>query len=111
MGKSIIVGCETLGRGDGDLGARLMGSFLRTLAAVEQKPSTIIFYNSGVRLVADDSPVLDALEALDRQGVELAACGTCLAHFGLQEKVAVGRESNMQEIISVMLGPGETVTV
>ena len=84
MGKSIIVGCETLGRGDGDLGARL---------------------------VADDSPVLDALEALDRQGVDLAACGTCLAHFGLQEKVAVGRESNMQEIISVMLGPGETVTV
>ena len=111
MGKSIIVGCETLGRGDNELGLRLMGSFLRTLAAAVEKPSAVIFYNSGVRLVADDSPVLDALEALDSQGVDLAACGTCLAHFGLQERVAVGRESNMQEIVSVMLGPGETMTV
>ena len=111
MGKSIIIGCETLGRGDKDLGARLMGSFLRTLAAAVEKPETIIFYNSGVRLVADDSPVLDALEALDRDGVDLAACGTCVAHFGLQGRVPVGRESNMQEIVSILLGPGDTVTI
>ncbi len=111
MGKSIIVGCETLGRGDDGLGARLMGSFLRTLAAAELKPEAIIFYNSGVRLVADGSLVLDALEALDRAGVDLVSCGTCLAHYGLQRRVAVGRESNMQEIVTIMLGPGETVTV
>lgn len=111
MGKSIIIGNETLGRGDDELGAKLIGSFLRTLAAAELKPEAIIFYNSGVRLVAVGSPVLDALEALDRAGVDLAVCGTCLAHYGLQDRVAVGRESNMQEIVSTMLGPRETVTV
>jgi selenium metabolism protein YedF len=111
MGKSIIIGCETLGRGDDSLGARLMGSYLRTLAAAELKPAAVIFYNSGVRLAVNGSAVLDALEALERAGVDLAACGTCLAHFGLQGRLAVGRESNMQEIVSIMLGPGETVTV
>lgn len=111
MGKNIIIGSETLGRGDGALGAKLMGSFLRVLAAGEGKPGTIIFYNSGVRLAAEDSPVLDALEALDRAGVDLASCGTCLAHYGLQDRLAVGRESNMQEIVTILLGPGETISV
>jgi len=110
MGKNILIGSEFLGRGDDDLGARLIGSFLRTLAALEAKPERIIFLNSGVRLLESGSPVLDALEALDEAGVDLAACGTCLAHFAIGEP-AVGRESNMQEIVSIMLGPGETVTV
>ena len=111
MAKNFIIGSDTFGRGDSELGARLMGSFLRTLAAAPDAPSAILFYNTGVRLVADGSPVIDALEALEGRGVDLAACGTCLAHFGLQEHLAVGRESNMQEIVSIMLGPDETVTV
>lgn len=111
MAKNIIIGCRTLGQGDQGLGAKLMGSFLRTLAAAETVPAAIIFYNSGVLLVADDSPVLDALEALERKGADLAACGTCLAHHNIQDRVAVGRESTMPEIVSIMLGPGETITV
>jgi len=110
VGKNLIICSETLGTGDDELGARLMGSFLRTLAASESKPETITFYNSGVRLVADGSPVLDALEALDRAGVDLIACGTCLAHFGIRDRLVAGRESNMQEIISCMFVE-ETITI
>jgi len=111
MPKTIVINSDTMGRGDDELGATLIGSFLRTVAAAEQKPAAVIFYNAGVRLAADDSPVLDALEALERAGVDLLACGTCLAHFSLQERLAAGRESNMQEIVTLLNGPNEVVTL
>jgi selenium metabolism protein YedF len=111
MPKTIVINSDTMGRGDNELGTKLIGSFLRTLAAAETAPAAVVFYNAGVRLAAADSPVLDALEALEQAGVDLLACGTCLAHYGLQDRLAAGRESNMQEIVTLLTGPNETVTI
>jgi len=53
-------------------------SFLRKLFALGTKPDAIILYNSGVKLLADGSSVLDAMEALFKAGVDIIACGTCV---------------------------------
>ncbi|OGK09408.1 MAG: response regulator SirA [Candidatus Riflebacteria bacterium RBG_13_59_9] len=111
MGKTILINSAYLGSGDDELGAKLMGSFLRKLSVAESRLERIIFYNSGVQLVAEGSPVLDALVTLAEQGTELIACGTCLAHFGLLDKIKVGRKTDMQEIVRLLTGPDAVVTV
>jgi selenium metabolism protein YedF len=82
-----------------------------TLGEVEPLPQTIIFFNSGVKLVVEGSPVVEDLQALKAQGIEILACGTCLGHYGLKERVAVGEVSNMYTIAETMLGAGKVVSL
>ena len=43
-------------------------------------------------------------DTLESQGVEILTCGTCLNHYGLGEKLAVGAVTNMYEIVERMTG-------
>lgn len=111
MKHTIVINSECFGQGDDELGAKLMGSFLRTLLASETKPDKIVFYNSGVKLLAEGSPVLDVLNDLNKSGVQLVACGTCIGFFKLDDKIARDRVSNMQEIVGILMNSGSVVTV
>ena len=111
METVVLIGSESMGTGDAGLGARLLGNFLRTLPGVEPRPSAIIFYNGGVRLLARGSPLVDALRELDEAGVELLACVTCLEFFSLLDHLAVGQVSNMREIATRLMRADKTVTV
>jgi len=42
MGKTIIINSDVLGNGDNEIGKKIMGVFLRTLWANNDKPDTII---------------------------------------------------------------------
>ncbi len=108
---TVVITAEGLGRGDEDLGRRLMLKFLAQLAALPVKPQVVAFYNAGVRLLASASPVIDVLAALDRDGVDLIACGTCVDHFGIRDQLAVGRISDMREIVTNMLSAAKVITV
>lgn len=101
--KVFLIQSEGLGRGDGQLGSMLMANFLRLLGDSEDKPGSMIFWNAGVRLVCEGSPVLNRLKLLEEQGVELLACTTCLEHFELTDKLAVGKSTNMMKSIQSML--------
>jgi selenium metabolism protein YedF len=103
---------EFMGRGDDpELGGILMRAFFHTLGEIEPLPETIIFFNSGVKLVAEGSAVLDDLRALCGRGIAVLVCGTCLAQFGLKEKLAVGEISNMYIIAETMLRAGKVVSL
>ncbi len=107
----MIINSDSMGRGDAELGQKLMGSFLRKLWAREKKPDAIVFYNSGVKLPARGSTVLDALEGLAAGGVALLACGTCVSFFGLTESLNVGRISDMGEIATLLMSADQAVTI
>jgi len=111
MSKTIIVNSETFGVGSDELGQQLMGSFLRKLWGLDNKPAAIVFYNSGVKLLAEGSSVLDALDGLSQAGVDLIACGTCVSYFKLKDKIVVGRISNMTEIATTLLEGDSVVTL
>jgi len=100
MGTAVFIGSERIGRGDDDLGAVLMRGAARTLAGLDPLPEVCLFVNGGVRLCCEGSVALDALRDLEGRGVELLCCGTCLDWFDLKDGLAVGRLSNMQEILS-----------
>jgi selenium metabolism protein YedF len=103
MGRTILIHSSRLGRGDDALGDVLMASFLRKLCLADNKPDRIILYNTAVQLASQGSQVLDAFETMTQVGVDILSCGTCLGHFGLLEKLAVGRKSDMQEITGILL--------
>jgi selenium metabolism protein YedF len=101
--KTILVQSDVLGRGNDELGQMLMANFLRLLGESREKPATMIFWNTGVQLVAEGSWALGHLKALEKQGVEILACRTCLDYFELTDKVKVGQPTSMDKVIRFML--------
>ena len=84
--------------GDRELEDVLCRAYFHTLTELDEGlPHTILFYDRGVFLTVHDSPILEDLRFLEQKGVTLLACGTCLKHFNLLEKHAVGSVSNMYE--------------
>lgn len=99
-GKNVVyIGNSSMGRGDEALGAKLMRGFLRTWIDVKPAPWRMIFINSGVKLTTVDEEAAEAVSLLEEKGVEILSCGTCLEHFGLTDKLKVGRVTNMFEVI------------
>ncbi len=111
MKRTVLIRSEYLVESPPDLGAKLMASFLRKLCAEREKPDTVFFYGTGVRLLTKASPALDAVEALSDVGVELVACGTCVGYFEIKNDIAVGRTGDMRELISLAMKSGSVVTV
>jgi selenium metabolism protein YedF len=107
-----FLGSDIIGRGeDRQLGSLLTQKFLHTLGGHSLKPKAILLMNDGVKLVTDDSPVLGELKQLEKQGVDILACGTCLERFGLTDMVAVGKVSNMYEITDIMLREEKVISM
>jgi selenium metabolism protein YedF len=102
-GKTILVQSEVLGRGNDELGEIIMSNFLTKLGESKEKPASLVFWNTGVKLVAQGSWALGHLKKLEQQGVEILACGTCLDFFELTDKIAVGKPTNMVKIVQSML--------
>jgi selenium metabolism protein YedF len=107
----VVIPSDQMGRGEEELGRVLIRAFLHTLTEASDKPDTIIFFNTGVKLTVEGSVVLEDLQALEKKGVEILICGTCLDYFGLKQKIAVGQVSNMYTIVKTMLSAGRLVTV
>lgn len=111
MKTAVIINSEFLGAGSDELGKKLMGSYLRKIWALDNRPQKILFYNSGVKLLTKDSEVLDALTGLYENGVDLVACGTCATFFEIKEQIEIGRIGDMHEIATSMLEFDKVITV
>jgi intracellular sulfur oxidation DsrE/DsrF family protein len=69
----------------------------------------LVFYNSGVRLVTNNSPVINHLRDLEQMGVELMLCSTCVNHYSIGSVVGAGIVSNMYSIAEAMTTAGNIV--
>lgn len=56
-----------MGNGPEELGAILMQAFVNTLSKVEPMPAALLFYNNGIHLAVEGSPVLPALQELEKK--------------------------------------------
>ena len=102
--KKIMVMCTTdrMGFGDDALGLKLMINFLRTLKEMGSELWRLVFVNNGVKLSIAGSEVLADLQALEKGGLKIMVCGTCLNHFNLLEEKSVGETTNMLDIVTAM---------
>jgi len=94
----IQVSSDAMGAGSDELGRNLMKTFIYAVTQQDELPATMLFYNGGAHLTCEGSPTLDDLKALAEQGVEILTCGTCLNHYGIADKLAVGEVTNMYVI-------------
>jgi hypothetical protein len=69
----------------------------------------MVFYNRGVFLGKIDSAALELLKDLERMGVSLFLCGTCIKHYSLEDKIYIGSVSNMFEIAQIMSSAGKVI--
>jgi selenium metabolism protein YedF len=105
----IAISSDRMGRGDDELGYVLIRSFVHTILSLEPLPQTGIFYNTGVKLTVKGSEVIDDLKELEKKGVAILVCGTCLNYFGISKDLSVGVISNMYDIASTMAAAGRLV--
>lgn len=106
---AVFVASDGIGRGDEELGRALMLAFLGVLKELVPRPTSLLLMNAGVRLATEGSRALPAIAELEGMGVEVLACGTCLDFFGLDDKLAAGRVSNMLEIASRLISSDRVV--
>ncbi|SCY77884.1 sulfurtransferase-like selenium metabolism protein YedF [Desulfoluna spongiiphila] len=96
----VMITHDTIGTGDLVLGSKLMLNFLKTLPEMGDSLWRIMLVNEGVKLVCRDTETLAELSALEKSGVSLLVCGTCLEHFGLMGDKGAGVTTNMLDIVT-----------
>lgn len=101
-GMVAVISADHMGEGDPVLGHLLLKGFLYALTQQEELPQTVLFYNGGAFLTTEGSESLEDLRFMEESGVEILTCGTCLNHYGLADKLAVGQVTNMYEIAERM---------
>jgi intracellular sulfur oxidation DsrE/DsrF family protein len=90
---------------------KLVGKYLELIQLNGSLPNAICFYTDGVKLVVEGSPVLEQLEALEKAGVRLIVCSTCLEYFNLIDKVKVGIVGGMTDIIEAQVKAEKVITL
>ena len=100
MRTLVLIVTPVFGKGDDTLGGKLMKNFLGALPEMGSALWRIVLLNGGVGLATEDSAVLGELQALEKSGVSILVCGTCLEYFGLMPKKAVGETTNMLDVVT-----------
>jgi len=98
----LYLNSDQMGVGDEVLGRKLMLIFLEKLAASGTQVDAVGCVNGGIRLTSEGSPALDSLRALQGRGARIATCGTCLDHYGLRDKLAIGEAGSMEQSVQAM---------
>lgn len=111
LSKSYVI-CiknDKMGIGADELGFILIKGYLNVIKEIKPLPGTIIFYNNGIHLTVEGSPVLEALKELEKLGVKILVCGTCVDFYNKKTLVKVGVMSNMYDIGEVLANSGHII--
>lgn len=102
--KNIVIVFDSRSMGkDERIGDILVKRFVYALTEQETFPHTLIFYNDGAYLTEEGSPILEDLQKLEKKGVMILTCGTCINYLRLNREPAVGVVTNMYEIAQKMI--------
>lgn len=105
----VVLSSQEMGLGDAALGKMLMKSFLYALKEQSEVISAVLCYNGGALLASDQSEVLEDLRALEAEGIPVLVCGTCAEFYHIKDVLAVGKVTNMFDIVERMSGAARIV--
>lgn len=108
---AIFVNKEIIGAGNDELGQSLMKMFFYTISEGEDLPKSILFMNGGVKVPTLNDQAIEHLKVLQDKGVELLVCGACLNFYELENKLEVGKISNMYDITNAMKEASKVITI
>jgi sulfur relay (sulfurtransferase) complex TusBCD TusD component (DsrE family) len=107
----ILINRYGMGEADQALQHRLISTYLKLLDENDLNPGAICFYAEGVHLTVEGSPVLEVLQSLERKGVHLILCSTCLNYYDLLDKVKVGIVGGMGDILEAQQKASKVITL
>lgn len=102
MNEVILVGGNTIGSPDEKLGNLLLGNFYRILGDKEHLPEYIILLNGGVKTAVNTADTIEHLKILEKRGVKIVICRTCVEYYGVENDIAVGEIDGMARIIDIL---------
>lgn len=102
---------DGLGQAPPELSRKLVVSYLRILLENKLLPGAIAFYTRGVFLLAEGSPALELFAQLERAGVRLIACKTCVDAFALADLLRVGVVGGMGDIVAAQAKAAKVVNL
>ena len=107
---AVAIGRDSLGHGpDPDLGRALMKAFIYSLTELSPPPEHLLFFNGGAFLTSEGSKALGDLDALEKKGVSLSTCGTCLDFHRLTLKI--GAVTDMFSITTTLARADKVITL
>lgn len=113
-GYAVFINHDQVGEGNLELGRNLVKMALYTLSESDEVPSSLLFMNGGVKLIAGpdaEQQCVDNVQALQEKGTEVLVCGTCLNFFGIGDDLKVGEVSNMYDILGRMQEAAKVITL
>ncbi len=102
-GKILLLSSEGIGYGEETLGYQILATMLQSLEKRPDKPAAIVCWNTAVKLVAQDSPLVPHFKRLEEAGLEILLGKLCVGECELTGKIAVGKEATMDEILDLLL--------
>ena len=113
--KNTVLLCTKIGMGQTDietLNRKLIVKFFSLLLESQDLPGAVCFYTDAVRLVTEGSPILDQLVQLEKKGVRLIICSTCIEEMGIpKDQARVGIVGGMPDIIEAMTRAEKVITL
>ncbi|MDF2590599.1 MAG: SirA family protein [Clostridia bacterium] len=107
----IVITSDKLGVGEDKLGQLLMKTYTYTLCETKPYPKAVIFINSGVKLVVENSEALENIQRLAESNIEIISCGTCLDYYNIKDKLRVGVVGNMYSIVEYMNNAAKVINI
>ena len=89
--KVILLASDQLGNGEKELGEGVLETFFTVLKQKEELPVAIFCMNRGVFTLTEESLISLQLADLERKGVDVLACKTCVDYYELNEKLVTGK--------------------
>lgn len=99
--------------GVGELGKKVMDNLLHNLANSPILPKEIVFMNRAILLCADVNrytEVIKDLSMLQKRGVKLLVCKTCVEYFNLVDHLIVGEISTGDVVLEKMLRSQDVIS-
>jgi selenium metabolism protein YedF len=109
VGTVVLLAKDHLGEGDPEFSRTLINLFLQTMFESGHRPRAILLMNTGVKLMAKDSPALKVLNDFKNADVEVLACGLCVDFYGVKDAVPKEQLTNMFAICEFMMAADKII--
>lgn len=106
---TVVISSDKMGEGDDELGHLLIGNFIKALKDLDKLPGKIILYNKGVTLAATGNMHVEHLRDLEKMGVDIILCSTCVNYYKLEGRMGAGTVSDMFTIAGLMASASKII--
>jgi len=110
-GVTYLFTADQIGISEAVPGQALMKSFLTALTQAPAAPEAILLINTAVKMAAQGADALDELQALAERGAKILLCGQCVNYYEIADRIAVGRATNMLEILDALTSAARAITL